>query len=471
MGKGKGLKKSRVPHVCVIIVLIILLAAVLTYVVPAGSYERYKDEDTGRTLVVSDSYTTIERTPVTPFAVLKSIPQGMVESANVIFMVLLYGGAFGIINSTGVIELGLKSLIKKMRGAAILLIPIMIILFAAMGGFLGLTTSAVVFVPICISIARALGFDAMVGVAMVNLGIMAGFTAGPTNMYSTGVAQGIAELPLFSGMGLRMALFALLVGTAILYVLYYGRKIKKNPETSLVYQQELDYKNTEAKEAELESNFTARKKVVLTALLLGFVLLIVGILKLGWTSGTAISAYLIGLSVVVGFIDGKNGDELSVDFIAGAKSVLMGALLIGLARAALVVLTEGNIIDTFLYGAANILGRFSPVIGIILMFTFQWLFNFLVNSGSGQAAATMPLMVPLGDLIGVTRQTSVLAFQMGDGLSNLIFPTSGTLMANLSIANISYDKWVKWVAPFMAITFVESCLFLVLCVQFGVGPF
>ena len=463
-------RKFKVPHMYVIIFLIIVFAAILTYILPAGSYQRVKDAATGRTLVSAGTYAQIASSPTSLFALFQAPIRGLISSADVIFMVLMYGGAFGIINATMVLEMGVESASMKMKNTAFLLIPIMMILFSIMGGFLGLTNSALVFVPLCVSFSRALGYDAMVGVAMVNIGIISGFSAGAMNMYTTGVAQGIAELPLFSAFGVRLAIHGVLLVTGILFVLRYAYSVKKDFRKSIVFDLEQRFR-LEEKESDVEKrDFTGRKKLVLTVLIVGFAGLVAGILK-GWSSGTQISAYLLGLSLVVGCVDGKNADEITGGFIKGMKDVLTGALVIGFAKGILVILSDGKIIDTFLYGASVLLEHKSLFAGVLLMFAFQWCFNFLVTSGSGQAAITMPLMVPLGDLVGVTRQTSVIAFQLGDGLSNLLYPTSGSTMANLSIAEITFDQWLKFIWPYMAISFIESCLILMCCVQFNVGPF
>lgn len=463
-------KKFKVPHVYVIIAIIIIFAAILTYILPAGSFVRYVDEATGRTLVQAGSYSVIDSTPVSLFGVLQAVPEGMVEAASVIFIVFVFGGAFGIINATGAIESGIESSITVLRHMSLVLIPALMIIFAIMGGFLGMIDCLIVFVPLCVMFSRALGYDAMVGFAALTVGNIAGFACGPMCMWNTGVAQGIAELPMFSAFGTRMLMFVLFVGVGIIYVMRYALKVKKNPEASVVYDLELKHKDKQEATKKVAGEFTTRKKVVLAVIVVGFIGLIIGVLK-GWSAGTQISGYLLGLAILVGFINGFKPDEIAENFVAGARDVVMGALVVGLARAILVILTKGNVIDTILYGASNFLGNFSPIVGVGMMFVFQFFFNFVIYSGSGQAATTMPLMVPLADIIGVTRQSAVIAFQLGDGLSNALWPTAGPLMAGLSIAEIPYSKWLKWFTPLIVIQFIMAIIFSGACQMVGLGPF
>ena len=428
------------------------------------------DEATGRTLVQAGSYAVMDSTPVSLFGVLQAVPQGMVEAASVIFIVFVFGGSFGIINATGAIESGIESSINVLRHMSLVLIPALMIIFAIMGGFLGMIDCLIVFVPICVMFSRALGYDAMVGFAALTVGNIAGFACGPMCMWNTGVAQGIAELPIFSAFGTRMVMFVLFVGVGIAYVMRYALKVRKNPELSVVYELELRHKDREESSKKVTGEFTTKKKVVLGVIVLGFIGLIVGVLR-GWSAGTQISGYLLGMAIVAGFVNGFKPDEIAEHFVQGARDVVMGALVVGLARAILVILTQGNVIDTILFGASTVLGGFSPVIGVIMMFVFQFFFNFIIYSGSGQAATTMPLMVPLADLIGVTRQSAVVAFQLGDGLSNALWPTAGPLMAGLSIAEIPYSKWLRWFMPLMVIQVVMACVFAGACQMTGLGPF
>lgn len=461
-------KGFQAPHVFVIVLVLILIAGVMTYVLPAGSYDRYVDEATGRTLVDKDSYHQMENTPVNLFKMFEAIPSGLIAAADVVSIVFIYGGAFGIINSTGVIECGIASSINGMRKYSFLIIPVVMVLFSLLGAFLGIAESCFAFIPLCILLAKAMGYDAIVGYAMVMLANTLGFTAGPMNMWTTGVAQGIAELPLFSGISVRIIVYFILMILGTGYVLWYANKIKKNPQASLMYDP------AAPEEVGLDLNikpedFTPRKKVVLFLVCLGFGGLIFGLTKLGWWSGSTIGGYLLIMSIIVALADGRRPNQIADGFVQGAKNVLMGALVVGFARAILIVLTQGNVVDTVLHMASNLLNGTAPTVAAIGMYIFQFFFNFLVPSGSGQAATTMPLIAPLADLVGVSRQTAVLAFQFGDGFSNMLWPTM--VLASLGIANVPYTKWLKWFIPLVGIVVATCCIILVFCVQFGYGPF
>lgn len=459
--KKKGIK---MPHPYALIVILIVVCTILTYIVPAGVYDRVAQEETGRMLVEPNSFHYVDQTPVTPFSMVQAIPVGMGEVGWIIFLVFIIGGAFGIINQTGAIEAGLGASIEKVKGKDFILIIALMIIFSIGGATIGLAESTLIFIPICVMLSKALGYDAIVGMAIVNVGAVCGFAAGWMNIFTVGVAQGIAELPLFSGMGMRIFTHAVVLAIAVLFVLKYASTIRKNPEKSLVYGIETETEGSDLKGNILE--FTGRRKAVLIIILLGFCVLIYGITH-GWSTGTQISSLFLVMGIIAGYAGGLKTSEIADSFVNGAKAVAYGALLVGLCRAMVVVLTNGQIIDTILHSFATALGGLPTTIAAGLMVIVQTLINFLINSGSGQAATTMPIMAPLADLLGVSRQTAVLAFQYGDGLSNSLWPTSGILMAGLSMAGIPYDRWLKWVWKMMLALHIAVILLVMLSVVIG----
>lgn len=465
----KTRKQIQAPHVFVLILGMIVCATLLTYILPAGTYTRYEDEATGRTLVEDGSYQRIDQTPVSPFEMLQAIPDGLIDAASIVSIVLMYGGAFGIINSTKVIECGIASSIEKMRRFSALIIPVIMVLFSLLGAMLGISESCYAFIPLCILLAKAMGYDAIVGFAMVMLANIIGFTAGPMNMYSTGIAQQIAELPLFSGMSGRVIVYVVFMSITIAYVLWYGARIKKDPTRSLMYTADA-VKTEETMEAQYSAcDFTPRKKMTMAALLVGFGGLVFGIVGLGWWEGSTIGGYLLGMSIVVATVDGKKPNEMAQGFTDGAKSVLMGALMVGFARAIILILTAGNVIDTILFYASSVISKTSSSVAAALIYVFTFFFNFLVPSGTGKAAIVMPLIVPMADMAEITRQTSVLAYQLGDGPTNLFWPTAA--MAPLAMGNVPYSKWLRWYLPLTLILFAVSIVTTVVCVQVGYGPY
>lgn len=464
MEKKKWLK---VPHPYVLIFLLIILCTILTYVVPAGTYDRYKDEATGQTLVDPDSFHYVDQTPVTPFGMVQAIPTGMGEVGWIIFLVFIIGGSFGIINATGAIDAGLGASIKFLKGKDKILIIALMIIFSLGGATFGFAESTLIFIPIGVMLARALGYDAIVGMAIVNIGAVCGFAGGWMNIFTVGVAQGIAGLPLFSGMGYRILAHAVVLVISCIYIFFYTSRIKKDPSRSLIADLE---RKVAAEASETENNavpeFTLQRKLVLIVVLIGFVVLVYGITH-GWSTGTQISSLFLVMGIVCGFVGGMGPTKVAEAFINGAKGLTFGALLVGLCRAMVVILTNGQIIDTILYGMASLFQGMPAVLAAGLMVPVQLFINFFINSGSGQAAATMPIMAPLADLLGVSRQTAVLAYQYGDGLSNSLWPTSGILMAGLSMAGIPFDKWFKWVWKLMLYLYVAVTILVMVSVVIG----
>lgn len=457
-------KKFKVLHPYALIIVLIVFCTVLTYIVPAGVYDRYTN-DAGTTVVDPDSFHYVDKTPVSPVAMVEAIPTGMGEVGWIIFLIFIIGGSFGIINATGAIEAGLGASIEKMRNKTALLIILLMAIFSLGGATFALAESTLIFIPICVLLAKRLGYDSVVGMAIVNVGAVCGFAAGWMNMYTVGVAQGIAGLPLFSGMGYRIVTHVVVLLIAILYVLHYAKKIKADPMRSVVYGVESDVdKELSAKGTELV--FTGRRKAVLIVVLVGFIALVYGITH-GWSTSKEICALFLTMGVVCGYVGGLKTDEVANAFVEGAKSVTYGALLVGLCRAMVVILTQGQIIDTILHALASGLQGIPAVFAAGLMVIVQTFINFFINSGSGQAATTMPIMAPLADILGVSRQTAVLAFQYGDGLSNSLWPTSGVLMAGLSMAGIPFDKWFKWVWKLMVIMYAAVTLLVMLSVVIG----
>ena len=457
-------RKFKLPHPYALIVILIIICALLTYIVPAGVYDRYETAD-GRTAVDPTSFHYVEQSAVSPFEMVQAIPTGMNEVGWIVFLIFIIGGAFGIINATGAIEAGLGASIEKVKGRDSILIIFLMTIFSLGGATFGLAESTLIFIPICVMLTRALGYDAIVGMAIINIGAVCGFAAGWMNIFTVGVAQGIAELPLFSGMGFRILTHVVVLTIAILYVLSYAKKIRRNPEKSAVYEIEKNIKmQEEAQNTSLE--FTGKRKAVLLVVLAGFVILIYGITH-GWSTGTQISSLFLVMGIVAGYVGGLKTGEVADAFINGAKAVAYGALLVGLCRAMVVILTNGQIIDTILHALASTLEGLPSVVAAGLMVIVQTLINFLINSGSGQAATTMPIMTPLADILGISRQTAVLAFQYGDGLSNSLWPTSGILMASLGMAGIPYDKWLKWVGKLMIYMYGAVVILTMISVVIG----
>lgn len=461
--------KLRVPHTYVLLFLVIIVVTLTTYVVPAGVFERVQDEATGRTLVEPESFHYVEQTPVGPFDMVQAIPKGMRQTAHIIFFIFIVAGSFAMIQSTGAIDAGVLKAMTGLEGREKIVIPAVMLLFSAGGATFGLSEEVIAFVPIGILVARSMGYDDIVGLAMLNVGANIGFAGGMLNPFTVGTAQTIAELPLFSAIGFRFAGHVLLYIIGVAFVLHYAAKVKADPTKSIVY--DLMQKNKDQVETKTANpEFTSRHKWVLLVVLLGFGYMVYGVMREGWFI-TEISALFLGMGIIAALVGRIHPDKIASSFVEGAKGIAFGALIVGIARAILVVMTQGQIIDTVIASAAGAVAILPGAATASGMFLVQLLINFLIPSGSGQAAATMPIMVPLADLVGLTRQTAVLAYQYGDAFSNMIIPTSASLLGVLGMAKIPYERWVKFIWPLMILYSIAAFVLLTISVFINLGPF
>jgi uncharacterized ion transporter superfamily protein YfcC len=444
---------------------VVILAMILTWILPAGEYSRVEVD--GRTMVEADSFKWTESSPVNPFDMVKAIHKGMVEASGIIFFVLIIGGFFGVFSATGTIDVLIATMARKLAKREKLLIPIMMLFFAAGGSLMGMAEEGLAYIPLLIPLAIALGFDTITGMAIVLLGAAAGFTTAVMNPFTVGIAQGIAELPLFSGIGLRLILFVVVYLVSVIFVYRYAMKVKRNPELGF-------YGNYDKSAADqlLKSkvNLTTKHKLILGAFLSTYVVLAYGVIKYEWYL-SEIAALFIILTILIGVIGKLSIDDLVKNFMSGSAALITGALIIGVSRATLVVLNQGHIVDPMLHGVSEAISHVPGTISVIGMYSFQTVIHFILASGSGHAMLTMPIMTPLADLLDITRQTAVLSFSFADGIGNIIFPTAGTLMAGLAIAGIPWTKWAKWVLPLVIIQFVIGLIAVVIAHLINYGPF
>lgn len=460
-------KKLQVPHVYVLLIGIILLCSLLTYIIPAGHYQMMTAES-GNEVVDPSTFTTAASTPVSLMGFLSAIPRGMVESAQIIFFIFIVGGSFSVLQDTGAIEAGLGRLIKGLSGKETLIIPAIMVAFSLGGAVIGMAEETLPFIPIMVSLAVALGFDSMTGAAMVLCGAGAGFAGAFMNPFTVGVAQGIAGLPMFSGRGLRVVLYLIMISVSIFFVMRHAAKVKREPRLSSMY--DVDTAREDKLDLSNLHEFGLKEKLILAAFAASIVLLIYGVVEYGWYMNE-ISALFLGMAMVVSVISRMGFNGFANSLGKGMADIAAGALIVGFARGILVVMTDGQIIHTILYSASTFLGSLPGSITAVGMYIFQCLLNFLVPSGSGQAAVSIPIMAPLADLVGVTRQTACLAFQLGDGISNIFTPTSGYFMAGLALAKIPWIKWAKWFLPLLIVQYLIGAAFVVYAQITGFGPF
>ena len=455
-------KKFTVPHVYILLLALIFIFAALSYIVPAGAYQMHEIVDnpaTGhvRNVVDPATFEFVESSPVTLMQLLTAVPRGMQECAQIIFFIFIVGGSMFVLQETRAIEAGMGRLIKALKGATWIVIPIIMVFFSIMGSVCGMAEETIPFIPIFVSLCIAMGYDSLVGCGIVLCGAGAGFAGAFINPFTVQVAQGIAQVELLSGMGFRVALYICLVGLTTGFMMMYAKKIKADPTLSAVH--DIDETRTDVVDLSNLPEFTTSKKLILAVFVASIVLLVYAVIEWGWYMDE-IAALFFAMSILVAIIDRMGFNNYANALSRGMTEVCSGALVVGIARGILVVMTDGNILHTILHASASMLGSLPAMVSALGMYVFQCLLNFIVPSGSGQAAVSMPILAPLSDLVGVTRQTACVAFQLGDGISNIFTPTSGYFMAGLALARIPWSKWAKWILPLIGLQYLLGAIFV-----------
>ncbi|MTI96473.1 MAG: YfcC family protein [Firmicutes bacterium] len=455
---------NRFPNSFVLLFYLLLLFALATYLVPAGTYERQIDPETGVTYVIPDSYSRQVNTPVSFFDVFKAIPAGMMNAGNIIVFVLITGGSFGIIQATGTINRTISSVARRFSNREKALIPIIMFVFSLAGAIFGFAEEVLPLYIFFISLAITVGFDTITGTAMILVGTGAGFAAGFLNPFTTGIAQNISELPLFSGLALRLICYVLLLGSAIAYVYWYASRISTGKTKKFIAN--MDFNPSLNEMPTLDS----KHKRVFLAIIVFMVFMLYAVLRLDFHIIEISTTFLV-TGIVCGVLAGFNPSQIANEFNKGATNLLSAALIIGLSRAIMMIMIYGNILDTIIFYLASAIQVFPPIISANLMFFAQSIINIFIASGSGQATVTMPIMANIADISGFTRQTAVLALQFGDGFTNVISPTSGYFMAALAISGIPWSKWFKWMLPLFIIWVIIGCILMTVAVLMNYGPF
>ena len=462
MTKKTAEKKPLVINPYVLLFFIIVACAIAAYLVEPGAYDRVVSN--GRSYVVPGTYHAIERPAMSFFDIFRAVPNGLINSASIVFLVLLVGGSIEVYNQTGAIPMGITRLVSLagQKGGTLVII-ILFWIFAILGGFLGWIEASIPFVPLVIPIILALGFDAITAVGVVILGSMVGFAIGPTNMYTIGIAHQIAELPMFSGFGLRLIAYLVYCSIALIYLLFYARRVKKDPSRSLVADIDvsdikLDYTTDKDKKLSLSQ--------ILSLLLLcgTFVLVVYGMMKLKWNINDMSAAFLAA-GIAAGILGRMSSSDIATAFVTGAKGSLGGAMIVGVARGVEWILTKGGLLDPLINSLSAYLSNLPVLSSAVGIFVIVVLLTGLVASGSGKAVALMPIIIPLADLVGLSRQTATLAYQFGDGVSHMAYFTYGTLLIFLSYGKVPYTKWMQFIWPLLLIFFVLAILFLYLAIS------
>ncbi len=459
-------KKFKLPHIYILLFSIIVICTILTWVLPAGEFDRVVN-DSGRTVAVAGTFHTVEKSPVGIFQMFQCIYNGFCDAGSVVFFVFISFASINIMISTGAFNGLVAFLLKLFKGKArAAIIPIFMAIIGAASSTLGLFEEWFPFVPVFAGIATAMGFDPIVGLAIVALGAGMGYSGATMNPFTVGVAQGIAEVPPMSGMGFRLICHIAMLIVASIMVMRYALKIQADPSKSIVYN---DEKRVTMSEDELNnSRFGIREALILLTLLVGIVVVLWGCKTHGWYFGELSAVFMI-MGIISAVIMGWGPNTIAEKFAAGFTDIAMACMMIGLARGILMVLQAGCIIDTVVYYLSLPLSTFPKWLCGVAMLIMQTVLNFLIPSGSGQAATAMPIMAPLSDLLGLERDVAVLAFQFGDGLSNIVWPTAfPAVLAGL--AGVKPERWWKFVIPiFLALLGVQAILMVIAVVSgFGV---
>ena len=439
------MRKLRVPNTYVLISVIIALCAVLTWFVPGGQYVKAEDG----TL----SYEAVDAVPQT-WQVLSAVYHGFVKQAGIIVFILVVGGAFWLLNATGAVEVGIQRFIARIGKRDILVLVALTVLFSLAGAVFGMSEETIPFVGIVVPLVVSMGYDAFMGMLVVYVASNVGFSSAFLNPFTVGIAQGMADLPLFSGMGYRIFCWAFLTLLMVVFVCFYARRTKK--EVTVIPSGSPTVIPSAAKES---VRLTSRQSWILVVLLLTVIALIVGVTCWDWYM-PEITGLFLGMGIVCGVIAGFSANKIADELIAGARDILSAALVVGFASGIIVILQDGKVVDSILHGMQEGLDGSSPVASLSAMYGIQALINFIIPSATAKAAITIPIMAPFADMVGVSRQAMVLAFQFGDGFTNMVTPTSGVLVAALAMARIPYAKWVKWVWKGVLVLLVLGLLLL-----------
>ncbi len=529
---------KKIPHTFALIFYVIIFAAILTWIIPGGEFDKetITVNNSKRTVIVADSYHKVESKAQT-WEIFSAFFKGFVDKSEIIIFIFMVGGAFMIVGKSRAIDAGIfaflnmTSKLEKVKllrflGVNNLVLSSIMLLFSMFGAIFGMSEETIPFVLIMVPLAISMGYDSITGVALVFVAAAMGFAGAILNPFTIGVAQGIAGLPLFSGIGYRIFAWTAINIFGISYILIYAKKIKKHPEKSLVCPDDLYWRQKESATINHIEHKKTKSSIVVFLIILGFLIyqsienpmtlfelgidkislpvlpvltilfiinsiislrksahffvlnififtiffLVVGVMGYGWYM-MEIATLFMALGIFAGISMGNSSNTIVSHFLEGVKDIASAALIVGLAGGIIEILNDGKVIDTILYEASNSFNSFGKIASISIMYIFQTLLNLFIPSGSGQAALTMPLMAPLSDLMQIPRQAAVVAFQFGDGFTNMITPTSGVLMGVLSVARIPYDKWFKWMFPFLIYLIILALLLLIPTVTMDLNGF
>ncbi len=456
--------RSRFPHPLVLLVACVLLASVATYLLPAGQYDRQHDPATGRDVVVAGTFQETEPAPVNFFEAIAAITGGVINAADVIVLVFLIGGCFAVIDRAGTLKRLVEWLLHRLRNRDVLIIPVVGILFASAGALENMQEEIVPMLPVLLLLTQRLGFTRVTAVAMSGGAALVASSFSPINPFQVGIAQGMAELPLLSGWAFRLVFLIIAVAFWLWMTTRYAMKTRSAPEAA----DAIDGDDDSGPGEEPGSGVTLglRHGTILSMVLVTFAILAYGLLGLGWGFPQMGALFFI-MGVAAGLVGGLGLQGTAGGYVEGFRSMALPALLIGIARTVFVVLEQGRVVDTLVHALFTPLEGLPTTLSALGMLVAHVGIHVPVSSVSGQAVLTMPVLVPLSDLLGLSRQVAVLAYQYGAGLCDAITPTNGSIMAILVAAGVGYDEWFKVTARWLLALLGLAAVAIVIAVAIG----
>lgn len=450
------LSRIKMPHTYVLLTGILLCVVVMTYLIPAGEYDRVLDAASGRMVVLPDSFHYIQGKQPGLFGVFLALQRGYVSAADIMFLIVFAYGYVYMLTENGTLNRAIRLLTRKLGSRTHLLIPVCMFLFGVLGATLGIFEEVYGLISVFMGITVALGYDAVVGGAVVYVGVATGFAAAITNPFSVGIAQSIAELPISSGLWYRVVIFLVFQSAAVWYVMRYAKRVKADPTRSIIYGEQAAVPPAPAEDG---GAMTLRQKLCLLLFFVTIGVLLYGTSAWGWYVDE-IAAWFLMMMVVTGIAGGYSATEICKSFIESTKSIVPSLLVIGFTRGILITMQEAMISDTIVYGLSKLLGSGNKALAAVGMLFLQNVINFFITGSSSQATITMPIMVPVADIVGVGRETAVLAYCFGDGFSDMFWPTACALQCGLM--GIPLNKWYRFMAPLFLIMVVLQTAFIVI---------
>ena len=461
-------KKFKVPHVFIILFLIIVLCTILTWIVPAGAFD-YVENDQGRSVAVAGTWHEVDPTPVGPLRMFELIYEGMVNAADIAFLVFITFASVTFVIKSGAFDGAVAILLKIFKGkSSLITIPIFMALVGLGSSTIGMFEEWLPFIPVFAAVYTGMGYDALVGLAVVAFGAGIGYSGAMMNPFTVGVAQGIAEVTYMSGSGFRIMCHAVMLVVGAAFIMRYASKVKDDEKNSYLYGTVVQDLTTSENAADVENlKFGIQQKLVLLDLVAAIAVVVTGVIKAGWYFSQICAVFII-MAIIAAIIMRWNLNKIGEMFAAGFTEATTAAMMVGIARGVKMVLTEGGIIDTVVNALTVPLSHLPAALSGIAMLIMQTILNFFIPSGSGQAAVSMPIMAPMADLLGLSRDVAVLAYQFGDGLSNIIWPTAFAAVV-AGLAGVPLDKWWKLAFKLFGILIVVQAILMVVAVATGFG--